>query len=97
MAIENEPKKFFRVLRIRPKTAAYRSEGTNKAPRKGDHDDEQSHAAGEPQNEVHSPADRPECYQPWLNSEGYHDPTAYEAHRRIERLERGERITRVAL
>ncbi len=35
--------------------------------------------------------------KPWLNSGGYHDPTAYEALRRIERLERGERITRVAL
>ena len=26
--------------------------------------------------------------KPWLNSEGYYDPTAYEALRRIERAER---------
>ena len=26
--------------------------------------------------------------KPWLNSEGYHDPTAYEALRNIQRKER---------
>ena len=29
--------------------------------------------------------------KPWLNSEGYHDPTAYQAMRNIERRERAVR------
>ncbi len=34
--------------------------------------------------------------KPWLNSEGYRDPTAYEALRRVESWERGGRVARVA-
>jgi hypothetical protein len=34
--------------------------------------------------------------KPWLNSEGYHDPTAYEALRGVERWERSGRVARVA-
>lgn len=34
--------------------------------------------------------------RPWLNSEGYHDPTAYEAMKRIYREERATRSPRNA-
>ena len=31
--------------------------------------------------------------KPWLNSEGYHDPTAFAAIRNIERAERKETVS----
>ena len=31
--------------------------------------------------------------KPWLNSEGYHDPTAFAAIRNIERAERKEAVS----
>ena len=34
--------------------------------------------------------------KPWLNSKGYHDPTAYEALRRFEQWERRGRVARAA-
>ena len=34
--------------------------------------------------------------KPWLNSEGYSDPTAYEALRRVERWERMQKAARAA-
>ena len=35
--------------------------------------------------------------KPWLNSEGYHDPTAYEALRRVERSERMQKAAMAAM
>ena len=34
--------------------------------------------------------------KPWLNSEGYHDPTAFEALRRVEQWECRGRVARAA-
>ena len=43
--------------------------------------------------ETHRQESRTSSDKPWLNSEGYHDPTAFAAIRNIERAERKEAVS----